>query len=327
MIKKIDKYFISISFIRIVAILLITNTHMNNVYPSENIAVGGFIGDILFFVVSGFGLYKNNKENNFIQWYLNRLLRIYPLVWICTIIYTVLGVYNLNLESFFFQYFYPTNYHFVGSIIILYIFYYFFLIYKKYSLKKVFVVTFIVAMISYLCVFDKSYYHIDAVEEWFVKFIYFEGMIFGAYVKANIDDLIRNLQKLKKILLLALPISSIFYFFSKIGFSNGIFPLRLQIINQFTIFILVINISLLIISYDGTFEKKLKKIKKYIVNLSMLSLEIYLVQKPIISLFESILFPVNFLIIMVIVFLSAYTLNIINLFICEFFKRIIHAKN
>ena len=57
----------AIIFLRVIATCLITNTHYNNVYPSEKFAVGGLLGDVLFFVISGF-CYSNGIQKNFGTW-------------------------------------------------------------------------------------------------------------------------------------------------------------------------------------------------------------------------------------------------------------------
>lgn len=111
-----------VTVLRAIAAILITNAHYTGVYPVEIIANGGLLGDVIFFAVSGFCIY--NIKDNFINWYKKRVFRIYPTVWIITTLYLVLGFYKLGNMNIFQYMIYPTYYHFVASIIVLYIIYY-----------------------------------------------------------------------------------------------------------------------------------------------------------------------------------------------------------
>ena len=82
-----------ITLLRALASILITNAHYTGVYPIELIANGGLLGDVLFFAISGFCLY--NIKDKFSKWYSKRIFRIYPAVWIITLIYLMIGFYTL----------------------------------------------------------------------------------------------------------------------------------------------------------------------------------------------------------------------------------------
>ena len=139
-----------ITVLRALAAMIITNSHYIGVYPTDLIANGGLLGDVIFFGVSGFCL-MNIKEN-FSKWYLKRIIRIYPIVWIITTIYFFLGFYtfeNWNLREYFL---YPTYYHFVASIIILYVPYYFIVKYKIFlsNIPKIMIVLFTLQILEYI---------------------------------------------------------------------------------------------------------------------------------------------------------------------------------
>ena len=61
-----------VTFLRALATCLITNAHYTGVYPTDLIANGGLIGDVVFFAVSGYCLY--NAKGNFFGWYGNKKL-------------------------------------------------------------------------------------------------------------------------------------------------------------------------------------------------------------------------------------------------------------
>ena len=113
-------FFLFIVLIRALAAILITNAHYTGVYPTDLIANGGLLGDVLFFAVSGFCL--ANIKDGFGKWYKKRFIRVYIPSWVMTLIYIFLGAYVVrdwkDIISFFV---WPTHWHFVASIILLYI--------------------------------------------------------------------------------------------------------------------------------------------------------------------------------------------------------------
>ena len=123
--RRLEKKMIFfITVLRALAACLITNAHYTGIYPIEIIANGGLIGDVLFFAVSGYCLYNVKYElspKGFALWYGKRLWRVYPPVILMTLIYMLAGYYSLKEQNAFWWYVYPTYYHFVASIIILYI--------------------------------------------------------------------------------------------------------------------------------------------------------------------------------------------------------------
>ena len=111
-----------VTVLRALAACLITNAHYTGIYPVEIIANGGLLGDVIFFAVSGFCLCHPKKA--FPVWYGKRIVRCYLPVAIITAIYFALGWYDASSHSVLWWFVYPTNYHFVSSIIILYVPYY-----------------------------------------------------------------------------------------------------------------------------------------------------------------------------------------------------------
>lgn len=111
--------------LRCLAACIITNSHYTGVYPTDLIANGGLLGDVIFFAVSGFCLV--NVRGNFFQWYGKRLLRLYPAVLLITLAYLLAGLFAApeNAAGWLRLFIYPTNYHFVASILFLYIPFYF----------------------------------------------------------------------------------------------------------------------------------------------------------------------------------------------------------
>lgn len=83
---------ISIDILKCFAAILITNSHMGILYGNYSVlAMGGAIGDSLFFFCSGFTLFLG-RMGGFDNWYKRRINRIYPTIFAWAI-----------LTSFFFN--------------------------------------------------------------------------------------------------------------------------------------------------------------------------------------------------------------------------------
>lgn len=300
-----------ITFLKALATCIITNAHYTGIYPTDIIANGGLIGDVLFFSISGYCLY--NIKMNFFQWYLKRFYRIYLPVTIVTVLFIILGFYKYSDSAFFYLFVYPTKNHFVASIMVLYIPFYFFIKngFIKNNLIYAMIFVCLIFIIVYIGFYDKSYYHIDKVRQPMVRFIYFESMLLGAYFRQN-DSKFRNVFKWYY------PVGGIVFFLiysvSKMMFVSRQSISEYQILNQFAIFVLLVFIFLTFAGLDSRLEALPLCFKKIIGFLAPLTLEIYILQKPIIDHLRFIKhFPLNWLCITVTIFLSAYILH----WLCE----------
>lgn len=316
-----------ITVLRALAAILITNAHYTGVYPIEIIANGGLLGDVIFFCVSGFCLY--NIKQKFPQWYSKRIIRIYPTVWIITGLYLILGFYSLKTMNIFEYFIYPTYYHFIASIILLYIIYY--IIIKNDKLKnnigKIMIGLAFIHIIVYVLFYDKGYYHIDTVREPMIRFLFLQSMLLGAYFRKNYDRYEKNTKIIDWI---KLVVFFIIYFASKLAFSRIDSISNYQIINQIILFILLYYFMKCFAGINKKLEKMPNKIKKIIKFISEITLEIYLVQYVIIPIFANMIFPINWIIITTIIIISAYILHkvsgyIINLINTKILK--IEEKN
>lgn len=302
-----------ITFIRALAAMIITNSHYTGVYPTDIIANGGLLGNVLFFAVSGYCL--TNVKDSFGKWYFKRITRIYPVVIIITIFNIVLGLLRFDSVLGFAKLFiYPTNYHFIASILVLYIPFY--LVMKVDFLKKrlpiVILGVFVLQLIVYLFLFDRSNYHIDVVFEPFIRFLYFIAMLIGAHVKQN-DSKYRNNNKILNFILTF--VFAVIYFASKMFFvkySADAFVCQFQIVNQIVLIVLLYFIFVTVAGIDEKLEKLPKWIKGIIAFISGLTLEIYLVQDIVILYLNIGPFPVNWIILTSSIVVSAFVLNFIS---------------
>ncbi|MBQ9735292.1 MAG: acyltransferase [Clostridia bacterium] len=299
-----------ITFLRAIATCLITNSHYTGIYPTDLIANGGLLGDVVFFAVSGYCLY--HVKGNFFRWYGKRVWRCYLPVILITAFYMILGFYSLETHSALWWYVYPTYYHFVASIVVLYV--PFFVVMKIDFLRKhiplLMIGIGVVYLILYVFVYDKSFYHIDNVREPFIRFLFMECMLLGAYFKQN-DARIRN--HFSWWYLVVTGILFVGYFASKLLFSRHTALAQVQIINQFVIFTLLVFLMESFSGLDGKLSKLPNPIKKLLTFLANITLEIYVVQYVLIDLIRDLglVFPINWIVLTASIIAAAFALHVV----------------
>lgn len=300
-----------ITVLRALAACVITNSHYTGIYPTDLIANGGLLGDIIFFAVSGYCLY--NIRLNFLHWYGKRIYRVYVPTILITLIYLVLGFYSASgIKSALGLIIYPTYYHFVASIVFLYIPFYFCMKVKqiKNHLGIAMIVVALAWLLVYIFAFDKSYYHIDYVYSWMIRFLFGEAMLLGAWFRQN-DSKFRNKFKWYY------PVISVFmfmgYFASKMAFSRYESISQYQFANQIIIFVLLYFVFATFASLDEMFERMPLILKKVIQFISNMTLEIYVVQYVLEDLIRGRLpFPINWLVLTISIIVVATILHYIS---------------
>ncbi len=320
-----------ITVLRAIATLFITNSHFTHVYPISIFASGGMLGDVIFFAVSGFCLY-NIKEKNFFKWFLKRISRIYPAVIIITAVYMLIGFYEVpgTFGEWVRRFIYPTYYHFIGSIILLYIPFYFAARYFKKNWNLLMVGLLALYVILYLFVFDSSFYHIDVVElrpeGWQgiffpARFMFFGAMLMGGYFRENLDKF-RNQKHWYDWVIMVILLFG--YFGSKVAFSRIPSLSRLQILNQAVLFALVYFILRCFAGIDQTLENLPKNIQTGIRYLAAITLELYIVQVQIIvHINDAFPFPANWYVIVATIFATTSLLHLVVSWVNKPIKKLL----
>lgn len=306
-----------ITVLRALASCLITNAHYTGIYPTDLIANGGLIGDIIFFAVSGYCLI--NVKGSFVQWYGKRLYRVYLPVFVITAVFGILGMYSIRSDNWFQWFVFPTYYHFVASIVLLYIPFYF-------CMKSEFVKNHLISLMLliagiwlavYIVVYDRSYYHIDNVHEPMIRFLFLEAMLFGAWFRINADELRGRYRSRDGVYVVLLIIV---YFGSKLLFSRMPEISGFQFLNQIIIFGLLVVLFQLFARLDNTLEALDKRVKRVITVIADMTLEIYLVQYVLIAVMRNwFFFPLNWLALTTAIVVSAWILH----FVCKWLYGII----
>ena len=318
------KYFYFITLLRAFAAIIITNAHYTGIYPSDIIANGGLLGDVIFFSVSGFCL--ANPHMPFKRWYPKRLWRIYAVVWIATLFYVIIGSWQVNNFVDFVKWFiHPTKYHFIASISLLYIPLYY--VAKHVTLDKrmwalLSAGLLAVQSVLYFCVYDISYYHIDNVRQPMIEFLFFQSMLMGLFFR---EELSRGTLAVKKSrwLWIALGALLIIYFGSKMLFVKLACLSEFQLLNQVILLLLLFVLFIC----ANTLEDRLHKIAntkfwKGVVFLSDRTLEIYCVQYVIIDAVRGwgLAFPLNWVVLTSLILIAATALHWMSQKIISFVK-------
>lgn len=306
-----------IAVLRALAACLITNAHYEGIYPTDLIANGGLLGDILFFAISGYCLCR--VKTGFLPWYGKRVYRIYPPVIISAAVYLFLGFYSISEHNMFWWFVYPTNNHFVTSIMLLYVPFYFCMRidWLRSHLIAVMAALAIAWIGIYIAVYDKSYYHIDSVREPMIRFLFMESMLLGAWYRQN-DAKVRN--HFRKWDVAATLVLFIAYFASKLLFVRNANLAGFQCVNQIIIFALLFFLFRTFDGLDGKLQTLPRWFRKGITFLANMTLEIYLVQNVLIRLLRPIgHFPANWIAITASILGAAFALHTV----CGWLYRIV----
>lgn len=298
-----------IYWLKAIAAVFITNSHYADIWPVSAMAAGGHLGNCLFFLVSGFCLCT--IRDSFPRWYLKRIIRIYPALWIAIAMNLLLGFFSIHSFSGFVHcFFYPTWYHFVASIMILYVLFY--LVRKLQNRYKidthwVLLATLVLCAIVYIFFFDRSRYHIDNVEENWVRFQFWLSMMLGVTLREKYDAIEKTISPAEWA---GTAILFVGYFAGKVLVSRYAALSNVQFLSPMLLIMLVWQISRIFIKLEkrGILESA-GKWNRLVEFLASLTLEIYLVQNVIIHHLSTLPFPVNFIVVTGLILVAAWAVH------------------
>lgn len=303
---------IGIDILKFFAALLITNSHMGMLYGKYDIlATGGAIGDVLFFFCSGFTLFLG-RMGRFDNWYKRRINRIYPTVFA----WAILSAFFFNLHQSMDYTIIHGGGWFVTCIMLYYVVLYFIQRFLLHHLKWVFGIVALICIAWYFIMDRPADYNMYGAT-YFKWGHYFLFMLLGAMMGISQKQWKFNF-KTDFIKL----ISSIFVYYA-ILFAGRIYTLfsELQIISL---------IPLLFIVYYFYKVCSSDTLKKWYTNkyigcsiklIGGLCLEIYLVQGTLFTEKMNHIFPINILIMFIIIFAVAYLLRCGSRIFSQTFKN------
>lgn len=259
------------------AALLITNSHFDSLYPMPYLAGGGALGNSLFFFLSGFGICASAlaRRIGFFEYSYRRLSRIYPSVWVVVLVGMFFGIWAapndiLGVLNIFI---WPTPYWFISAIVIFYGMVYWILSVSVMTVVRVICVVVVVYAWFYTGLDHQKF----SIEEGYFKWIfYFIVMLFGVLqAKTNIINI--------RWPVVSAIVAAVLYYLTKVMvFRFGFGSL------QFLCSLIEVYFVICVYCADRNFEWNINsRIQKIIFSvvtaISLVTLEIYLVQVPLLS--------------------------------------------
>lgn len=327
-VKTSPKYrFVSIDFLKFIAVLFITNSHMNNAYGEYNaLATGGAIGDVLFFFVSGFTLFMG-RVGAFDTWYKRRIRRIYPSVFGWAIVGLLCGITSLDINSML-----KGGGEFISAIMVYYVVLYFI---RKYAMNKLslsFVICSLVVLLWYIFLFPEK--QDVLMYKRFVRWpCYFLFMLMGAMtgVKVQRNNGVQNSGN-NWINVMMLLFSIITFYGIQIIGKKILWVSYIQIVSLIPLMGVIYYLYLLACSrlFKRIYDNKIMQC--IILVVGGLCLEIYFVQMPIL-IGDSLpfgfkrdslqfMFPLNIPIIIIIILPLAYITRTVGRFFAQTFDSV-----
>ncbi len=307
------KRYQSVSWLKCLACLLIINTHISTLYPAKIsfLAFGGFFGNCIFFLISGFCLAK--PKGKFIGWYSHRFIRIYlPYILFLPILFLSGSLRSLTWYQILVPY---LNYHFLPSILLIYPIFYFLALLNNSSKIKTewqILIIFAIQVIQYILFFD--YNHISPLEHFCFPetTAYIIVMLTGAYFNKIMDYICSNRKKITILASAVVVLSLAFYVYQSFRPLDGVLSIMQLYIG------IVFSAALSIVLMSN--ENKLPELG--IINLiSSVTLESYLVQFISRTAFVSVPFPVGLIYHFICTIAVAYCLHTVSTFISDLFSK------
>lgn len=300
-IKKRD---VAIDFVKVIATLLVLNSHMGICYGSHSVlATGGGIGDALFFFVSGFTLFIGRRMD-FVNWYKRRIGRIYPTV----IAMGLIACLIFGADFSFVEVMSVGNYWFLQCILVCYLLLYPVIRYE-WNLSWC-IGGSIAVMVGAFFLFDfngQLFYGVNNLFRWIV---YFSVMLIGGGIYLNASMIQYRWWSIP----LTIGCVVAWYLCNYIGMGNA-----LQLLSYIPLIGICVGMYQVgkSPSIERLFERKISGNVLFIIG--NLCLESYLIQKFIFTDTLNGLFPLNILLIIIAVLLSAYLLHILSGIISQIF--------
>lgn len=302
---------ISIDILKCIAAILITNSHMDMLYPNKIFATGGAIGDALFFFCSGFILFLK-PMGRFDNWYKKRTSRIYSVVFSWAILAALFFGNNFNIIDIIIH----GGGWFITCIMIYYVVMY---LINKFMINRLYLASFIAVVI--ICIWyvvmdrPKDYNMYGATYfKWGHYFLFMLlGAILGISKKEFKYHFTYDFLKL---------IGCIVIYYSILYASR-----QIAMVEQLQIISLIPLVAITFYFYKIANSRFLKQMYNsrflgvWIKIIGGLCLEVYLVQFSLFTDKLNHIFPLNLIIIFTIILITAYILRSLSRIFAQTFKE------
>lgn len=292
-----------IDCLKIIAIILIINSHCDNLYPIKALATGGALGNSLFFICAGY-LWGINVT---IKKLLLKILRLYIPTWLVTL------CFYWGKGDIIHKYVWPTLFWFIGAIVLFYALFYILDKLDIFSHYRIFLcISCLIYLGYYIFLLDTTYWVIEteglsSIEGGFKLIYYFIIMSMGGYFRRKG---IPEINVLTSSILVILSVVTLYITKYLFGIVTGF--IRLQFINQVCVTLFAFSMFCLFKECKIVHRIKKTQTKTIIHSVSQLSLEIYQVQFTAIKVAGIFGFPANIFIAVLVIAFMSIILHIIN---------------
>lgn len=295
---------VSIDIIKFFAVLFIINSHADMCYPKYSmLATGGAIGDTIFLFCSGYTLFLGRMKR-FDNWYKRRISRIYPSVFVCVLVDSIItgkNYFGLSIERL-------AGGEFVIAIMIYYVL--LFCVQKWFinQIPWIFLLTAVVTLVLYWFFpykYEVSVRGIYGVLTYFRWFPYFGVMLMGAWLGLKTKTGEMKVVATKKDFLLMLVCFLVFYGIQFLAKKNA-FIAPWQIVTVPFLYGIVYffwrccNASMFKRIYDSHYGKW------FVMFVGEVCLESYLIQYSILTGKLNFMFPLNIPILIIVILAVSY---------------------
>lgn len=331
--EKTNKgYDITISMVKVIAMLLIINSHSDVLFPKKLsfLATGGALGNELFFLTGGYLFKTKNDKFGLFCW--KRYIRLYVPTYLMTIFLFLVGYIHLqefnSVKEIFHLLIWPSQFWFVSAIFVFSIIQYFLVKTNLYQSAKAFTVytcafAGIVILIYWVAIPNKTEWFVEDARLFnstvYFKCIYsFYVYTLGYYLKVNKDKW--KTKNNKWIWAIVFMASFILFYGFKYLISKKTSFMPLQIISQFITVICVVS---LLIALEKWIRINNNRIGRAINSLGRITLESFLVQFQVIGFIAGtvMVFPFNYFGAVVLILVISYIFHYVNTKICRYILK------
>lgn len=299
----------SIVLLKFIAALLITYSHMGNLFPYYGgLVTGGAIGDGLFFFCSGFTLFLG-RNDGFFNWYKRRVTRIYPSIWMWGLIVSVFCIQKWEVVDLITV----PRYWFISCILFYYVILFFIRKYMMAHLKLSFIIASLIICIASFYILDLEN-SVMYAQVSFMKWYYFLFMLMGAIVALNPQRENKPLKFFGYFL-----ICIIFYYICMAIYKIGPLYCRFQIVSLVPLLFAIYWLYKFCCTEWSLSIFQKKYVGKIIYWISALTLQIYLVQYVLFTEKYNNVFPLNLLLTYLVIFIMSYILKCASQFFVQLF--------
>lgn len=312
----------NLDFLKVLAAIFITNSHFIPLYKdiSPSWATFGVHGNALFFFVSGFVLMMGfeKKQDLFVNWYKKRIQRLWPSVFLWSIIAAIIWKDPITWRNLLIA----NNYWFLQCIAIYYILFYIFGNLNisimggggKICVQKILFMFSIAASLLYFYFMPKATGSIFHTNLHFV--CHFSIMIMGGMTYLYKDKI--KIKSLWKDCLWAIFWFVLYFIILYIGKGKQDYKYYVQIVGLLPLHLFIFYAYKTASYHWCTTLFQSSRWKRILTTIASLTLEIYIVQFHIITDKFNRLFPLNTVIVFIFICITAYCLRVMTSLFLQF---------